>query len=112
MSLQSDILRTEIQKLKQERMSDVVAERLARYWCALQAISDVSQQFSQVKEVQVTSVTSEPIQTVTDGKGAFHEAIIGKDMNKVADVMDKHFEVISAIAPRHYEAVITALRKI
>lgn len=112
MSLQADILRTEIQKLKQERMTDTVADRLARYWCALQAVSDAPQRTIQVQEVQVASVTPEPIQPVTSGSGVFHDAIRGKDMNAVADVMEQHFEVLSAIAPKHYSAVLAALDKI
>lgn len=116
MSLQSDILRTEIEKLKQERMSEQVADKLARYWCALQAVQNaapVSVQTEPVamQAVQVASV-QEAIEPVTDGAGAFHDAVRGKQPAEVYNVLERHFEVLAAIAPKQYAAVMMALDKI
>ena len=109
MSLQADILRTEIAKLKQERMCESVADKLARYWCALQALSDAE---SDAAEAVTVSAHDEPLQAVQSYTGAWKSLVCGKDMQAVADIMDKHFEVLAAIAPKHYAAVISALDKI
>ena len=108
MSLQADILRTEIAKLKQERMCESVADKLARYWCALQALSDAEP----AEESVTVSAHDEPLQAVQSNTGAWKSLVCGKDMQAVADIMDKHFEVLAAIAPKHYAAVISALDKI
>lgn len=116
MSLQADILRTEIEKLKQERMSDRVAQSLATYWCALQAVQDaapvsVQAEPAPAQAVQVASV-QEALEPVTEGTGAFHDAVRGKQPSDVYDVLERHFEVLAAIAPKQYAAVMSALDRI
>lgn len=113
MSLQADILRTEIEKLKQERMTDKVAQLLATYWAALQALQDAPTQPdpAPAQAVQVASV-QEALEPVTDGAGAFHDAVRGKQPADVYDVLERHFEVLAAIAPKQYAAVMSALDRI
>lgn len=45
-------------------------------------------------------------------KGPFRAAIKGKDPSSVYDVLEKHFEILSVIAPKQYAAVMSALDKI
>lgn len=111
MSLQADILRTEIEKLKHEKMNDRVAQLLSVYWCALQAVQDTPQAAEPLRVAQVASVT-QPEQEIQSTQGRWRQLIAGKNMEQVADVMDQHFEVLSAIAPKHYAAVLAALDKI
>lgn len=116
MSLQADILRTEIEKLKQERMTDKVAQMLATYWAALQAVQDAAPVSVQAdpataQAVQVASV-QEALEPVTEGTGAFHNAVRGKQPADVYDVLERHFEVLAAIAPKQYTAVMSALDRI
>lgn len=113
MSLQADILRTEIEKLKHEKMTDRTAQLLSVYWGALQAVQDApSVRSEQPEAVQVANVSAEPLEPVQSATGAWRSVVHGKDMQAVADVMDRHFEVISAVAPKHYAAVLAALDKI
>lgn len=109
MSLQADILRAEIAKLKQEKMTDRVAQLLSIYWTALQAVCDEPQP---VAPVQVASVPDEPMGPVTEGTGVFHDAVRGKRPEDVYNVLEQHFSILSAIAPKHYKAVMDALDKL
>ena len=116
MSLQADILRTEIEKLKQERMTDKVAQLLSTYWAALQAVEgtapvSVQAKPATVQAVQVASV-QDALEPVTEGAGAFHDAVRGKQPADVYDVLERHFEVLAAIAPKQYAAVMAALDRI
>ena len=116
MSLQADILRTEIEKLKQERMSDRVAQLLATYWAALQAVEVTTLASSQPEPAPVQAVQAasaqDALEPVIEGAGAFHDAVRGKQPADVYNVLERHFEVLAAIAPKQYAAVMSALDRI
>ena len=41
----------------------------------------------------------------------FREAIAGKDIGKVVDVLDEHMKVVMALFPKEYKAVIKMLEE-
>lgn len=110
--LQIETLRDRIEQYKNMPVSDSMAERLALYHMALCAMCDGSEREEQPEQAKAASVTPEPLEPVQSATGAWRSVVHGKDMQAVADVMDRHFEVISAIAPKHYAAVLAALDKI
>ncbi len=112
MNLQADILRTEIAKLKQERMTDSVATQLSVYWCALQAVKDEQEPPEQAKEVRAVRKQTEPLEPVFDGEGAFHNAVRGKKPEDVYNVLEQFFGILAAVDKSRYNAVMSALDKI
>ena len=61
------------------------------------------------EEVQQPSYSYKEAQ---ETKGPFRAAIKGKDPSSVYDVLEKHFEILSVIAPKQYAAVMSALDRI
>lgn len=56
-------------------------------------------------------------QSYSDGKipvmngSEFRQAITGKDIEKVVDVLDEHMKVVMALFPKEYKAVIRMLEE-
>lgn len=49
--------------------------------------------------------------TMPDTEGSeFRQAIAGKDIEKVVDVLDEHMEVVQVLFPKEYRAVIDRIR--
>lgn len=105
-TLQIEQMRDKLEQYMEMPVSDSMVERVALYYTALKALKH-----SQHKEAEEMP-QPEPLQSVQSEDGAWRKLVRGKDMQAVADVMDRHFEVISAIAPKHYAAVLAALDKI
>lgn len=110
--LQIEQIRDRLNQFMEMPVSDSMVERVALYHTALCAIRGVYERAEQPEQAKAASVMPEPPQPVQSATGAWRSVVYGKDMQAVSDVMDRHFEVISAIAPKHYAAVLAALDKI
>lgn len=109
--LQIEQMRDRLHKYMEMPVSDNMVERVALYSAALAAMCG-HEQAEPTEQAQVASVQAETLEPVRSTGGAWRDVVAGKGMQAVADVMDKHFDVISAIAPKHYAAVLSALDKI
>lgn len=106
--LQIEQMRDRLEQYMEMPVSDSMVERVALYHTAMEAMCGSEQ----LEAVQTASVPAGPLEPVQSATGAWRSVVYGKDMQAVADVMDRHFEVISAVAPKHYAAVLAALDKI
>lgn len=109
-TLQIEQMRDKLQQYMEMPVSDSMVERVALYYTALKALKH--SQHKEAEETPQQKAQPELLQAVQSEDGAWRKLVRGKDMQAVADVMDRHFEVISAIAPKHYAAVLAALDKI
>lgn len=110
--LQIEQMRDRLEKYMEMPVSDSMVERVALYHTAMCAMcGDAQPDPDPAQAVQVASV-QEALEPVTEGTGAFHDAVRGKQPADVYDVLERHFEVLAAIAPKQYAAVMSALDRI
>lgn len=64
------------------------------------------------KQTENEQIPTQSYKASPRGAGPFYDAVSGKDPASVYEVLEKHFEILSAIAPKHYAAVMAALDKI
>lgn len=71
-----------------------------------------SQMEKSQKQTENEQISTQSYKASPRGAGPFYDAVSGKDLASVYEVLEKHFEILSAIAPKQYAAVMAALDKI
>lgn len=77
-------------------------EKLATFYTLLSVLYSDDQE-------NVRSVT---MNIFPDTVGEFGEVISGKQIDKVIDVLNEHFEVVKVLFPKEYDAVISRISEI
>lgn len=93
-----------IRDLQSKTPTYATCEKLATFYTLLSSLySDNTQGYSYSSAVSVFD----------DGSGSeFREAISGKNVDKVIDVLDEHMDVIKLLFPKEYMAVIRKIDEV
>ena len=87
-----------IKEIQQKEPSYSNCEKLATFYTLLQYL--YSEEEGQSRDAFPVSNGSE-----------FRQAIAGKDIEKVVDVLDEHMEVVMILFPKEYKEVIRRIRE-
>lgn len=98
MPTKEEILET-IAELQNKAPTYSTCEKLATFYTLL------SHLYSDNTEVQGYSYSTSSVFPASNGS-EFREAIAGKDIESVVDVLDEHMDVIKILFPKEYKSVI------
>ena len=104
MPTKEEILET-IAELQSKAPTYSTCEKLATFYTLL------SHLYSDNTEVQGYSYSTSSAFPASNGS-EFREAIAGKDIDRVVDVLDEHMDVVKVFFPKEYKALISKINEI
>lgn len=91
-----------IKECQQKELTYDTCEKLATFYTLLNYL------YSDKQEGYSYSYVKKDVFPATDGS-EFKKAIVGKNIEKVVDVLDEHMEVIKILYPKEYRSVINKI---